>query len=109
MKVFDYVDASGADFALSVDDKDYDEMAKKIAYENIIDDMRYKKIDTHKIDAYTVKKVLDTIIDSGWIDSSLLVDEEQMQDAFEARAIEYAEARHEMDDLQRDWQGRCRV
>lgn len=111
MMEFEYTDEQGNDFTYEASSKEVDEVAKEIGYENIVDTliMDYK-VDKKKLDEYTIRKVIEMLIDDAWIEPTDLAGEEQIKEALYETAIKHDEAckiQREEDDA--SWRLRCRI
>lgn len=111
MKEFEYIDEMGNDITYEASNEEVEQVAKKIGYENIVDTLTMcYKVDKTKLDEYTIRKVIDCLIDEGWIEPTDLADEDQIKWALYDTAVESERAYQDRLDTDRDaWLERCRV
>ena len=111
MTTFEYVDELGNDITYEASNREVEQVAKEIGYENIVDTLTMcYKVDKTKLDEYTIHKVIDCLIGEGWMEPTDLADEDQIKWALYDTAIESEKAYRAQYESDRDaWLERCRV
>ena len=111
MTTFEYVDERGNDITYEASNREVEQVAKEIGYENIVDTLTMcYKVDKNKLDEYTIRKVIDCLIDEGWIEPTDLADEDQIKWALCDTAVESEQAYRAQRESDNDaWLERCRV
>ena len=111
MREFEYIDEGGNEIIYEASNAEIAEVAKEIGYENILDTLTlHYKLDIKKLDEYTIRKVIELLIDDAWIEPTDLAGEEQIKEALYETAIKHDEAckiQREEDDA--SWRLRCRI